>query len=747
MALLVHPPPVDGPRRSSRIRVRRQTSHARSSCLLTHTHSAVSPHIVPRSLSRDPTAPSVKDIRSSPAAPKSGFHPSTSQRKRAPHNARTRASSTTNSSSRTKSHSKKSPPPVSEPSVLAGRKRKRSPAADEPAYELVSAHEPAGSDEEAQTPRQLRYAKRQRLLVSRSGNLATSPPGPSIRKGERVLQRASTEGRLLSPQSPANTAYTEPETCNICKDIIVPDTPCPQDRVRVERPPTPRPPFEAASKCDAPSLAPDSDPPAPVVDIEDRSPTITPLRRLSLPPRDRRPDMTDQGMWKIACQERVEYLKDVYREVFEAVLRAEALTAQRSSEAPSHIATTADAPSPAEQAEFKLYTPSTCTQARTDADGDSDMDVGYSSDWDSDEDEDDDEDDDLLMDTDGTLPTYDAVIALDGQEPTATKLPRLASIRVYALEAVPEQNARNGVPFMGRGTPVDRQRRADWASPPRPCFSSFSHQPWTPSAQFFAPSPQIAFSAPMQVDAGVYQMSVSAHSPYGASPMQVDEPYVPVEPPCMPWLDPALRAESASPSPSPVPSVIVPPSLPSFAPPPYSSVPLSSAVVHDIPSVSVELLSSSISSSSSSSAASDASAPTTGSPSPTGCAWHATFLQCLQSPGCAPFFASEPALAPAPALAPTPMYAAPPVPTDPVSGPALSPVQDSTPFVGQAPVSPPPQLPPYAQNADATGMGVGVGGVGVGEGTAMGMFPNQELAQFVRSHLVPGSVTLSHALG
>ncbi|KAI0750246.1 hypothetical protein C8Q80DRAFT_679499 [Daedaleopsis nitida] len=127
-----------------------------------------------------------------------------------------------------------------------------------------------------------------------------------------------------------------------------------------------------------------------------------------------------------------------------------------------------------------------------------------------------------------------------GPGPTTIKLPRLTSICVYATRSRPGTNCAERV---GRGTHVDCQRRANWASPPPPWFPGCSHQPWTPSAQFFAPGPQISFSIPMQVDASVYQMPVSAHSPYGASLMQVDERYVQVEPSCMPWLDSALRAE------------------------------------------------------------------------------------------------------------------------------------------------------------------------------------------------------------
>ena len=55
----------------------------------------------------------------------------------------------------------------------------------------------------------------------------------------------------------------------------------------------------------APALSSTSTPAAEPEDEETQAPTITTLYRL---PRDRRPDTTDQSLWKLACQERVEYL-------------------------------------------------------------------------------------------------------------------------------------------------------------------------------------------------------------------------------------------------------------------------------------------------------------------------------------------------------------------------------------------------------------------------------------------------------
>ncbi len=414
-----------------------------------------------------------------------------------------------------------------------------------------------------------------------------------------------------------------------------------------------------------------------------------------------------------------------------------------------------------------LYTPSTCKESRVDADGDADMD--YSSDWDSDEDE---EEDDDFMDTDldGTLPTYDEVLALDGAadpsyKPGAIKLPPLSSIPVFALEGVPEPTGRNGVPFMGRGTPVDRQRRADWATlsaPLIPISLRFTPSQWSPTpppTEYYSPSPEMAFSTPniVQVNPGMHVGYDSAASMQ--MPMQVDLPLpaptahyekmsvnmnvvpqfehqynVQPVPECMPWLDPALRTESTSPSPSPVPTAIVLHSLSSSVSPP--TYPLSQEYPTPIPVISTPSPDFGSSCSSTSVSSVSTSGPegglALGSPNSTGCAWHATFLECLQSSGCAPFFASQ---APAQTQTAPPALALTPTPP---AAPVLEP------FVVQSP-SPVMQVQEYAAPGTAMVVDMGVPNTGVGAG--VGVFPDPELAQFVRSHLVPGSVTLSHALG
>ena len=172
MALVIHPSSLDGPspRRSPRNRVRPHPNLSPLPDVLTHARSAVS-----RSRSARTSPPRVPLPKSL-----SAVHPSVSPSRR---DGRSRASTSTtaaSSSSRTKSVTKKKASLV----VLAGTKRKRSSLSpdhgDRPQYELVSASPIA--DSESQTPRQLRYAKRQRLLTTRSGNEqqpASHPPSTS----------------------------------------------------------------------------------------------------------------------------------------------------------------------------------------------------------------------------------------------------------------------------------------------------------------------------------------------------------------------------------------------------------------------------------------------------------------------------------------------------------------------------------------------------------------------------------------
>ncbi|PIL28359.1 hypothetical protein GSI_09510 [Ganoderma sinense ZZ0214-1] len=701
MALVVHPPPVDGLRRSPRIRVRRQTNLSRPSCLLAHPQTAVSRRTLPRSthaadLSIHPNPSAI--VASLATHAQSGIRPPCSLAPAAAGKRRARAStgssSTAPSSSRNRRPAaRKHPIPVVVPHpsssvpVLAGSKRKRSrDAADRPdraAYELVAVpaagEKTVDEDEEFQTPRQLRYAKRQRLLTSLSDN-------------ETPATRADV-GRLGSSTS------------------FIASNSSPEERSRPERPPTPRPKVPTLSVPDAtppplpaPSFTePCMKPTLPDLATEEPAePTLLPFHRLKLAPRERRPETADTGLWKLACQERVEFLKETYRAVYEAVVQAEELAAQKFlPQAPSTASESVPSPSSPVTAPFTLYTPSSCAAAAlVDADGDMDMDAEYSSDWDSDEDE------DLLFDAhaqtfDGVDPFSNATNAptnLGGQAFGPPTLPPLASVPVYALECVPEQTGRNGVPFVGRGTPVDRARRAEWLSPAVPLLPrAMAMDLWMrhsrSSPAFYAPQPLMSMGfEPMQID---------------IQPQFEQQEYAQHE--CMPWLDPALRAASSSPSPSPVPAV------------PYT-VPCTPAHQLEQPDFAMATpeypstpdLSSSPSSSSSSLSQS-------GSPSPTGCAWHATFLQCLQSPtGCAPCFSSPPTSGPV-------AYVEPPNPT-PQHGAATTQA-----FIGSQPQSP------------------------LGQGMELDLeqeaFAMRREEGYVRVHthtplpVVSGSVTLSHALG
>ncbi|KAM5544871.1 hypothetical protein V8D89_001769 [Ganoderma adspersum] len=819
MALVVHPPPVDGLRRSPRIRVRRQTNLSRSSCLLAHTQTAVSRRTLPRStraadLSIHPNPSAI--VASLATHAKSGIRATSSLPSASASKRRTRAStgssSTAPSSSRNRRPAARKhqipvvvPHPASSVPVVAGSKRKRSQnAADLPdraAYELVpvdgvlpvaaAGDKTADEDEEFQTPRQLRYAKRQRLLTSlsdnetpatradvgrlRDGSRASSADAPQPqgsaailgkageprveRSGprERGAHRATTDGRLLTIGAPA---ATRPSTS------FIPSNPSPEERSRPERPPTPHPKAPTRS---VPDATPASDVPPPLhapsftepctqptlpdpATEEPAEPTLLPFHRLKLPPRERRPETADTGLWKLACQERVEFLKDTYREIYEAVVQAEELAALKFL--PRAPSTASDsAPSSPVTAPFTLYTPSSCAAAAlVDADGDTDMDAGYSSDWDSDEDEDRSEDDDLLFDAHAQTQTY-AGLAPYPFDPAANantnannnagwtpggqafgppRLPPLASVPVYALECVPEQTGRNGVPFMGRGTPVDRARRAEWSSPAVPLLPRVmamdvwmrhshsdsrhtfyaSHQPEIGNGMAFP-----AMEMGMEMEMGFEPMQIDCVQPQPEVQVQVQiqfgqEEYA-QQHECMPWLDPALRAASSSPSPSPGPCP-VPIPVPAYAVPCTPS-PQHQHQQQDFAMATPEYPATPDLSSSPSSS----SASLSGSPSPTGCAWHATFLQCLQSPtGCAPCFSAPPTPAPAYVELPSPS-----------PSPAR---QHCAALASQAFIEPQPH-------------------VALGMEPAVDVFAMRGGEEYVRVHaplaVVSGSVELSHALG
>ena len=237
MALVVHPPPVDGPRRSPRIRVRRQTNLSRSSCLLAHTQTAVSRRTLPRStraadlsIHPNPSAivASLATHAKSSIRAASSLPPASASKRRT--RASTGSSSTAPSSSRNRRPAARKhqipvvvPHPSSSVPILAGSKRKRSQnAADRPdpaAYELVpvpvdggvlpvaaAGDKTADEDEEFQTPRQLRYAKRQRLLTSLSDNETPATRADVGRLRDGSGSRGAPSGDAPQPQGSAAIA-------------------------------------------------------------------------------------------------------------------------------------------------------------------------------------------------------------------------------------------------------------------------------------------------------------------------------------------------------------------------------------------------------------------------------------------------------------------------------------------------------------------------------------------------------------
>lgn len=150
--------------------------------------------------------------------------------------------------------------------VRAGTKRKRlsspSDQPDLPRYKLVLTE--SHSDDEAQTPRQLRYAKRQRLLVSQSGN--DVPTGPI----EQIAPRPCSFNDQENRPCVADTTPSSAEVATVSE----------------------------AEKDREPEVA----------HVEAEGPVFTPLCRRTIPWRHRTTDSTDPTLWKAVCQERVEHL-------------------------------------------------------------------------------------------------------------------------------------------------------------------------------------------------------------------------------------------------------------------------------------------------------------------------------------------------------------------------------------------------------------------------------------------------------
>ncbi|KAL7278101.1 hypothetical protein ACG7TL_008071 [Trametes sanguinea] len=700
------------------------------------------------------------------------------------------------SSTSTSTSSSLSPSPFRPPlpsltiRIRAGSKRKRLPApapstsdtstsassSDESdsdssptsgSYKLVLATPSSTSaDTRYQTPRQLRYAKRQRL----------NSPSPTTHQRSHAPLQASQDAVLLPDHAQCSSDHDglavasqaqENEPVSECRleDTVVQDDIVPDVDTRPSE-------EEQQSKQEE--------------DEDEDAPIFTPLPRLRLASRTRQADAgTEPPLWKIACQERVEHLipiccvpsilspitasqepsvereltlpllcvsrdrKRVYRDVFRAVVQAEALAFEEiygESLAPAHADASAAVQSEMCKAtagiQFEHYTPDEedmDDDADADADGDIDMedvqsssDSGDSSDSDADADADtafyDESDSDSESDESDEEPPYEQVLILTPAASSATDpppmLPRLSTVRVHGLDSHPTP-ARNGVPFIGRGTPAARARRADWAlpvskipirSPSRslsPCENTWEDQGYfTQDMVPMEPAPvaSAAFGVGMQMEYGVdvfgdrdaaNQLDAPASSPEHA----------------MPWLDPVLRAESLSPSPPLTPGPSTPPAPfasgePSheqhIVPPPYVfQPPTYDAALFDGVAQNVS--------------------------GGTGCALHATFLECLQAPGCAgPALTSS--LYGASAAPAHPPFVFSPSPSASPSPPLLSP--PLTPFV--------PAVAYDGPVPGATAQGAGAGAY---------TFPNEELAQFVRAQLDgppasgSGSVTLRNALG
>ncbi|KAI0951492.1 hypothetical protein AcW1_008526 [Taiwanofungus camphoratus] len=432
------------------------------------------------------------------------------------------------------------------------------------------------------------------------------------------------------------------------------------------------------------------------------SPSLSPLGSRSLRHRIRRPETCDTNLWKVACQERVQFLAQKYgSDVIHAVV-----TAQARKYSPS--------------AEFRLYTPASYTDADSDFmdmdDGPLDFDDGDEDDfdWDGDGSEDDDEDYQMgLGDMDTSTMGFDimdvdlhadpapsqpeetphgtgaeAGASTQTQAPVDTlmhglcsppslatspeqqpqdlsvapqqlpQLPRLSSIRVPYLEPCPILSPE-GKLYMGRGTPIDRQRRTDWAScSGRASGSEFmlERDEWM-TMMFFpvsmnAPPPSPASSAhkasmmpelqfgvdqAMSMYAGADQPSFgvgnSLLSSYPMSPGPSCFSYTPPQPERA-WLDPTLH-------PPPPPSTPLSSgfSLPSDPPPlfPLHPAPAPAASPDTLPGSSI-------------------------APSPsqsqshvqTGCMFHTSLLQCLFAAGVGCSSVPVPVPGTAPAAPPSP---------------------------------------------------------------------------------------------
>ncbi|KAI9059380.1 hypothetical protein FKP32DRAFT_1596294 [Trametes sanguinea] len=722
MALVV-PHPV--PDLSSELPVHNTTSSSpspRRSSRISHSHSSPSAPAATR-IATPPTSPLVPRPSSSASSRSRSRHTSNKLRIRP----RTRAASPTASSSSPSPSPSPPPLPSLKIRIRAGSKRKRPPApvpstsasssdesdSDSRSYELVVAAAPSSTPADVlyQTPRQLRYAKRQRL----------NPPTPTAHERSHAPLQASQDAVLLPDhdQLPQHADHAS----LACSALQENDTSSNGSHFEVDADDGAVVNARSSEEYGQVELYEDED------EEDSDGPIFTPLPRTPPPCRVRQTDATEPAIWKSVCQERVEHLKRVYRDVYRAVVHAEAAAFEEmygTSFVPAQAAASAAVASELckETAgiQFEHYAPDG-EGSDEDADGDIDMeDVSSSSDSDdsgSDADADTDDDESDSDSESVEEPAYEKVLVLDPSalDPSSSSasvalptLPRLSTIRVHGIDSHPLPT-RGGVPFIGRGTPPARARRAEWAAPVSKLparspsrslspSSTGSESTWEEHGYFtqdmvpVEPAPVASAGMDMQMDYGmdVFDDRDAANHEHS-----------------MPWLDPVLRAESLSPTTTPTPGPsTTPTSFPSvfpggasaqasIVPPPFVFQPTSydASLFGAAHGNGGEL------------------------PSPTGCALHASFLECLQAPGCAGPALTASLYNASPALAHAPFVFSPSPSASP--SPPLSP--SSTPFA------------PAAAAAGAY------------------PFPNQELAQFVRAQLVvssgpaSGSVTLGNALG
>ncbi|KAH9926532.1 hypothetical protein B0H21DRAFT_764062 [Amylocystis lapponica] len=384
------------------------------------------------------------------------------------------------------------------------------------------------------------------------------------------------------------------------------------------------------------------------------------LPDFSLPPprllrdRIRRPENCDSNIWKVACQERVQCLERRYgKDTIRAVVAMQAR---------------AYTPRP----RFCHYTPAGYCQAESDfMDVDSDTSTSDGDDEDLDEEVGEDGGVDCSLEPKDGQTVFDSIMdvavvpgATSGTESRATEvrgdgptptvysfpatappeasmpmpgpsyalytyiphIPCLSSIRVPYLEPTPFVSPE-GKAFMGRGTPVDRQRLADWSY----CLSAFGFgargEEWTPmlflpsvlSAPAASPPPaRVSLMSDLDdlyIDGGLFPGEAALLAPY-------PEPVTPV------------GSFSYSPTPSEHSWLDIP------ARPSTSAAGLSSSVDPLTPDLLPAPPTDTLSTAS----------------SQTGCAWHSSFLQCLLGTGvgsgcsCMPCAPAMPAVTPAPAL-------------------------------------------------------------------------------------------------